>query len=288
MRFVALFVPAALLLSGCSNTGTEDTRYVGFSEGRYYDASASKFKDRLWSPASGNAQCLQKDDKFEIRLQSLKVDQKFEGFFEELTSDEGNELGIFLTVSKTKADENSVVAGKAAAMPKDGGTLTTPVERRLVYVSDSRKAKVDINSANLLIYSDKYDDADYKITFEVVEFDADNYKKYASIAKEMAKAAQEAGITYNLPYSALLTKMGSALFDHVSRDDKIVSYETQLLKCGSVDGDVASAYFEKGDLAIVRVSQDEFPIDWSKLTMDAATKRLPDGSYMLLSVIKRN
>ncbi|MGX9569812.1 hypothetical protein [Pseudomonas sp. CFBP 5748] len=272
-------------LSGCSNLGTEDTQYVGFSEARYYDTKANSFKDRFWS--SSNDKCLTTGDQFDIRLQSLKIDQEFEGLLEKITSDSGNELGVFLTINKTKRNNESALAKTGVSPPVETGTLASPVERRLVYMTDSRLKNVDINSANLLIYSDLYDNSDYKITLEVVEFDSENIKKYASIAKEMIKAAQESGISYNLPFSALLTNMGTALFNHIARDDKIISYETQLLSCNSIaDGD-NSVYFERGDLAIIRVSQQAEAIDWTKITFDPKTKRSPKKSNVILSIIKR-
>lgn len=274
-----------VLISGCSNLGTEDTKYVGFSEARYYDNTNKKFKDRFWSPS--NNRCLASGDQFDVRLQSLKIDQEFEGFLEKITSDPGNELGVFLTVNKTKRDSESTVAKGGTAQAAQTGTLTSPVERRLVYMTDSRLKNVDINSANLLIYSDLYDNSDYKITLEVVEFDADNIKKYSSIAKEMIKAAQESGISYNIPFSSLLTNMGTALFNHVARDDKIISYETQLLSCTSIADDDTSVYFERGDLAIVRVSQKAESIDWTKIDFNPSTKRASNDSNIILSIIKR-
>lgn len=275
-------------ISGCSNLGAEDTKYVGFSEARYYDATSNKFKDRFWSGA--NDRCLVTGDQFDIRLQSLKIDQEFEGFLEKITSDPGNELGVFLTINKTKRDDESVVAKTGSAQTAQNvqaATLTSPVERRLVYMTDSRLKNVDINSSNLLIYSDLYDKSDYKITLEVVEFDADNIKKYSSIAKEMVKAAQESGISYNLPFSSLLTSMGTALFNHVARDDKIISYETQLLSCNSVENEDKSVYFERGDLVIVRASQNAGPIDWTKIQFNPAAKRVSNDSNILISIIKR-
>lgn len=286
----ALNIPVLALISSCSNVGTEDTRYVGFSEARYWDVKTNKFKDRFWSPST--ADCIVKDDQFDIRLQSLKMNQEFEGFWEKLTSDSGNELGVFLTVNKTKIGNHATVAqvGTATANTSTPGTVTSPIERRLVYMTDSRLKNVDINAANLPIYSDVYDGSDYKLTLEVIEFDADNMKKYASIAKEMIKAAQESGISYNPPFSSLLTNVGTALFNHVARDDKIISYETQLLGCQSIVGNERSVYLERGDLAIVRVAQDPGRIEWGPLgeKFDPAIKRLSSKSSVLLSIVRRH
>lgn len=279
------FVLSALLggISGCSGTSTEDTRYVGYSEGRFYNEATQKFKDRFW--IGNTSTCLEDDDQFDVRLQSINIDYEFEGFLEKLTSNNGNELGIFLTVNKTKRDSESVVAkSDTAAGP---ATFTSPVERRLVYMSGSLLKGVDISAANLLIYSDKYDGSDYSFLFEVIEFDSDDIKNYLSIAKKMVKAAQESGISYNIPYSSLLTSIGTELFGNVAKDDLIVKYETQLLKCGSVDGNPRSVYFEMGDLVIARVPQEVGRVDWNVRHLDEETKRVNEGSYLLLSIIKR-
>lgn len=271
-------------VSGCSGSSTEDARYIGYSEGRFYNEATHKFKDRFW--VGDKSTCLADQDQFDVRLQSINIDSEFEGFLERLTSDKGNEIGIFLTVNKTRRGSDSVVARSNEAA--GAATFTSPVERRLVYMSGSTLKGVDISAANLLVYSDTYDGSDYSIVFEVVEFDSDDMNNYLSIAKEMVKAARESGISYNIPYSSLLTSIGTKLFSNVAKDDLIIKYETQLLKCGSVAGDPRSVYFEMGDLVIARVPQDVGRVGWNVKNLDEETKRLNEGSYLLLSIIKRN
>lgn len=284
MRNLSFVFPILLGgITGCSGPATEDTRYVGYSEGRFYNDAAKKFKDRFW--VGDTSTCLNDKDQFDVRLQSISIDYEFEGFLEKLTSNKGNELGIFLTVNKTKRDSQSVVAKSNEAA--GAATFTSPVERRLVYMSGSTLKNVDISAANLLVYSDTYDGSDYSILFEVIEFDSDDMKNYLSIAKKMVKAAQESGISYNIPYSSLLTSIGTELFSNVAKDDLIVKYETQLLKCGSVEGNPRSVYFEMGDLVIARVPQEVGHVDWDAKNLDVKTKRVNDGSYLLLSIIKR-
>ncbi|WP_165668844.1 hypothetical protein [Metapseudomonas otitidis] len=187
MRALISSAVIAGLISGCATPETEDTRFVGFSEGRFIDESSNTFKTRFWKPSESSTECLKEGDIFEVRLQSLKINQEFEGTLEKLTSDKGNELGVFLTVSKSKTGDQSAVADAEGKNTKDDATLVRPVERRLVYVTDSRYPDVDINSANLIVFGDKYTGSDYKFTFEVVEFDSDSIKKYGTIAKEMAR-----------------------------------------------------------------------------------------------------
>ena len=76
----------------------------------------------------------------------------------------------------------------------------------------------------------------------------------------------------------------------MARDDKIISYETQLLGCQAIVGNERSVYLERGDLAIVRVAQDPGRIEWGPLgeQFDPATKRLSSKSSVLLSIVKRH
>lgn len=251
-----------IMVAGCSNNGVQDTSYTGYAEGRYFDGAGNKFNNRYFATDSSDEKCLKKGDNFEVSLRSLVFNQVFEGFLEDSTSNKGNELGLFLSVRKTKNADSSVVANKSEEEKKQASTINSPVEKRLVYVSDSRLARVDINAANILLYSDKYDGESYSFEWEVVEFDSDSMKEYFDIAKDLASAAQESGISLNTPYSALLSKVGKTIFDKVSKDDVIMRYKYRAVACGSLEPNDDSVYFTKGDFAIVRVSQEENNIEW--------------------------
>lgn len=343
-------------LGGCSTQQEEDSKWVGLSEGRYVDPTTNRFDDRYTrSPASTS--CLTTGQTFELRLQSFVVGWEFDGTLEKLTSNPGNELGVFITVNKSRPGTGAVVAAPAPpvaqppavakpavqppvaakpvapaapapaapavaavvpvaapavvplavsppviaqaqeatkATPVQGGTQTNPVERRLVYVTDSTLPRTDMNGANLLVYSDTYDGSDYTISFEVVEFDADGFDQFAGIARELAKAAQESGISANLPYSALLTKVGTAMFNSIKRNDKVAFYKTSLLPCDSVVGDQKSVFLKAGEFGVVRVPQENHIVDWSDLAFEPNTNRVkfPDSradsiSYMLFSIYRR-
>lgn len=351
-------------LAGCSTQGEEDSKWVGHAEGRF--VKANKFDERFTSsPSSRDGMCLQTGQTFEIRLQSLVVGWEFDSALEKLTSDPGNELGVFITVNKSRPGTGAVVAAPAPAVavdpnnptpaaaapaaapaakpavaaskpaaaakppapavagaaaptdgsggslevappvipksdvakdatPVQGGTLTNPVERRLVYITDSTYPKTDMNGSNLLVYSDTYDGSDYTITFEVVEFDEAGFDQFAGIARELAKAAQESGISANLPYSALLTKVGSAMYRSIKRNDKINFYKTTFLPCDSVTGDNSSVFMRMGDFAVIRVPQDQHVVDWSDLSYVGASKRVSypaakadSTSYMTFSIYGR-
>lgn len=334
-------------VGGCSTQQEEDSKWVGLSEGRYVDPATNKFDDRYTkSPVSTS--CLTTGQTFELRLQSFVVGWEFDGALEKLTSNPGNELGVFITVNKSRPGTGAVVAAPAPpvaqppavvkpaagvvavaapapapapvipavpsvvvplavnppvipqaqdatkATPVQGGTQTNPVERRLVYVTDSTLPRTEMNGANLLVYSDTYDGSDYTISFEVVEFDADGFDQFAGIARELAKAAQESGISANLPYSALLTKVGTAMFNSIKRNDKVAFYKTSLLPCDSVVGDQKSVYLKAGEFGVVRVPQEEHIVDWNELAFEPTTNRVkfPDSradstSYMLFSVYRR-
>ncbi|MFD3301987.1 hypothetical protein [Aquipseudomonas alcaligenes] len=343
MRTVLIGI--VLLAAGCSTHQEEDTQWVGHAEGRYVDPALNKFDDRFTASPDQNL-CLKNGQTFEIRLQSLIVGWEFEGKLERLSSNDGNELGVFITVSKSRPGTGAVVAAPAPPIAKDpteqvsgqntsetelgdanengsqsdpgdnaavaapvlasakkateatpiqGGTQTNPVERRLVYMTDSTLPQTDLNGANLLVYSDTYDGSDYTITFEVVEFDAEAFDQLAGIARELAKAAQESGISANLPYSALLTKVGTAMFNSIKRNDKISFYKTSFLPCDSVTGtSTSSVYLKRGEYGIVRVPQAQHTVDWSNITYSPTVKRVQyprerasATSYMLFSIYGR-
>ena len=277
---------ACTLVAGCSNNGTQDTRYTGYAEGRYYDAESKKFNSKYFATDINNEKCIKKGDNFEISLRSLVFNQIFEGFLEDITSNKGNELGLFLTVRKTKNGDSAVVAKKNEEEKQQAATINNPVEKRLVYVSDSRLARVDINAANILLYSDKYDGENYSFEWEVIEFDSDSMKEYFDIAKDLASAAQESGISFNTPYSALLTKVGKTVFDKVSKDDVIMRYKYRAVACGSLEPNDDSVYLTKGDFAIVRVAQEESNIDWNRYTLNPSTKRLNHSSFLVYKISK--
>ncbi|MFZ2890510.1 hypothetical protein [Sulfuricurvum sp.] len=187
------------------------------------------------------------NETYEIRLQNAQFNQIFEYF-----KWKQNKYAIFLTLEERINDYNNT----------DKNT-TVQVQRRLVYLADyGRKADKPLNLSNKLIFRDRYKGGDIYFKLEVVEIDSADMETYRQIFEPLLEAAK--GITQiasamNTQYTQLLNVMGNALYQHLKKDDLILTYETEFLKRGTVDDNQSiygQNYFTWGEYYLVRDSQD--------------------------------
>lgn len=261
--------------------------YAGITKIYYFDDSNESNKT-LINPFEKDktlSRDINETDFYEIRLQNLQFNQTFEWlskyFFKEKRQ---NEYAIFLTLEERNISDNNV---------------SIKANRRLVYAADyGRRKDVPLNLSNKLIFRDKYSGGDIYFKLEVVEMDSDTIEKYRQIFEPLLSAAKtitNVASVVNSQYTQLLDAMGNALYQHLKKDDLILTYETEFLKYGTVEnnGTVGQNYFSWGEYYLVRDSQNRTKVtpyidtNSSNVIFTNENNKTETLSFAHISILKR-
>lgn len=236
---------------------------------------------------SNNSATFEKGDILEIRLQNLIINQLFETF---KNSKQKNELGIFITVYEKPINDFTKGSLQKAKEKAD----KTKADRRLVYKSAPRKPFVPLNQSNTLIYRTKYQGGDLYLKVEVVEFDTNTIKNYGEIINTIIETSKTLNLEAPSTYTKAIDKLSKNILKY-TKDDLILSYETELLKAYSTSSVNKQQFLREGDIVFVRDSQNarNFNINqivkynYNRKTLQFTDDKDDIRSYLVLSILKR-
>lgn len=288
-------VMVLVLLPGCAGKTDLDSKYVGVSDYRQYSIeSDNKYAGKKNMRKAGDVKnALAKDDLFELTLLDVRFASVIEGVLEEMVSQEGNELGVFITLEEIPRLKQD---GEA------GGEQRKLLDRRLVFSSFSKNSFEKINADNILVYRGKYNGGDLHFVVEVVEFDKESFSVAKDVAKDVynnfAQSAMGSGAASEV-VSKIIDTVGSKIYSFVTRDDLILSRSFRLVPVGhAVNTATEQFYLNEGHILVSRVSRESDyaykDINWDKVNVlsESVEKNEYVGnesiSYVLLQLYKIN
>ena len=263
--FPFFLVMVSMFLAACGSMNDMDTRYVGVSDYSQYSlkSGASQYESTKKMRKEQEVEnALIKGDLFELSLLDVRFASVIEGVLQEMVSDKGNELGVFVTLEELPRLDKE---GKPVCESR------TLLDKRLVFSSFSRGAFENTNSDNVLIYRGMYNGGDLRLLVEVVEFDKEAFTVAKDVAKEVYDSfANKAMGEGNIPsiVSQLIDTVGGKIYSYVTRDDLILSRSFRLVPTGhALNSDTEQFYLTEGHILISRVSR-ESPLAYENITWD--------------------
>jgi hypothetical protein len=262
---------SSFLFTGCSSSKYD--MYTGITKQRVAIDNGKVYSKFYNNPSVEHK--ISKDKIIDIRLQGLIINQVFESF---KSLDNKNELGIFLTISEKDITDNNTTNG---------------VNGRLVYKSAPRKAFAPLNQSNKLLYRTKYNGGDLYLKVEVVEFDKETVKNYSDIIDSILEATNTLSFNVSKEYTDMVDNVSKNVLKY-TKDDLILSFETELLASNSVKDNAKQQYLQIGDLIFIRTNQDtrnydinkEIEYDFDNKSISYTNKNNPQSS-LILSIIER-
>ena len=285
MRNLLLLFAMSLLLTACGGKTVEDTKYVGIPDYLMFSPEGEgehkiQKKDALNFP-------MESGDHFEVSYMDMRFLDIFEGLTEDVLSNKGNELGLFVTIVAGPAEETG--------WKGDGEIL---IENRLIVSSHSKLINEKGHIFNKLIYKGIYNGGWLRFHIKVVEFDKkyfDFLKAFTSnIYNQYSNKAFGVGESQSI-VSEILNSIGTSTYNSISKDDRILEIELRLVPKNYIYGDSTEHYYAQyGKMLITRVSQSspyaskDIPIKKASLSKGKVSlgDAAGDASYVLFNITK--
>ncbi|WP_413488678.1 hypothetical protein [Shewanella baltica] len=244
MRHFIFGCSTLLCLCSCSSLNYDET-YIGSTEYYYRSIGTDKFTtSQQYAPIV--AQCFNKDDIIDIRLDSFGLSADIDGTLEDITDGSilnpklknRNEIAVFVTIKEMLNDSNE---------------KNVNLDKRLIFTSSSLDVGVKANVINKLIYSHVYNGNDLEFSIEVLELDQEQGEAAIQLLGEISKFSTNPLIINNPISAEMLNAIGKSAASKYFRNDVVSRLNLQLVPCGTYESE--QLYLQQGQIAFVRKEQ---------------------------------